>query len=362
MLGAVPPPSTPAPEPISEWILGLQVESDGPADGALAMHTDPAFYLDGQPYRHVVPYFSNLALTSLLDAQPTLQALAATERWIEWTLAHIGPRGVPAEHWVDERGNETDCPTRLATTPQMDGCHAVDATDSAAATFIDLVRAYAEAGGTRAPEWRDEVRAMAQVLRDLQDRDGLTWAKHDYRVKYLMDNAETVQGFRALATLERDVFGDLDAARRATDDADHAASGLADLRDPETGLYAWARLDDGSEQAVDLDNWYADAVAQVWPLLFDAAPHDDAEAGFLAFSDHYDGTKRPDWTASADPSGFDWPAVGVAALRAGDHERAARQVRSLWARRVGARGDIVFASPFTVADAGWLLRAVVATG
>ena len=361
-LGSTPPPPAPTPEPVAAWILGLQSRT-GDAAGALALHADPALTLDGQPYRHVIPYFSNLALTAVLDAAPSAKALAATERWVDWSLARIGPRGVPPEHWVSASGDVIDCPAEMNTQPAVDRCQAVDATDSAAATLLDLVRAYAHAGGDRQrlADWRGEVRAAGETLRGLQDRDGLTWARHDYRVKYLMDNAETVRGFRALAALERGVYGDRDAARRADALARRAATGLAGLRDPDTGLYVWARFEDGAEQPPDLDNWYADAVAQVWPLLFDAAPRAHAHAGFRAFADAYDGTERPDWTVSADPSGFDWPAVGMASVLAGDPALARRQVRSLWARRVLPGGG-GFASPFTVADAGWLLRAVVATG
>ena len=69
-----------------------------------------------------------------------------------------------------------------------------------------------------------------------------------------------------MARLERDVFeGDhapFDAA------ADRVADGLAELYDAETGLYAWAKMPDGALESARLDRWYADAVAQVWPLVF----------------------------------------------------------------------------------------------
>ena len=363
--GSVPAPSAPSPEPLVDWIAGLQAEHAGrPSDGALVLGAGPAFYHDGRAYRHVVPYFSNLALTAVLDAAPSPRAHRMAERWVAWWLAHPGPRGVPVEHWVAGDGAETACPARLDAAPAVDRCDAVDATDSAAATFLDLVRAYHASGGAPGPlaAWRGEVRAQGRVLLALQDADGLTWARDDYRVKYLMDNAETVRGLRALAALEREAYRDPARARRADAAADRAAAGVASMRDPATGLYAWARHPGGAQDAPDMGRWYADAVAQVWPLLFDAAPGRDAVAGYRRFDRAYDGAARADWTAAADPSGFDWPAVGVAAVRAGDRGRAAAQVRSLWARRVDPPGGAPFAHPFTVADAGWLLRAVVATG
>ena len=360
LLGSAP--SRPTPEPLAAWIGALQV-GEGPAAGAILLHPDPAFWLDGVGYRHVVPYFSTLAVTAWLDAAPSAEALAAAEGWMAWSLANRGAHGVPAEVWVGTDGAVTTCPARLPTRPAVDRCDHVDATDSAAATLLDLARAYAEAGGDgrRLEAWRDGLRQQGAVLAALQDADGLTWARGDYRVKFLMDNAETVRGFRALADLERR-WGAAAAARGAEASADRAAAGLAGLRDARTGLYAWARHADGRDDSPRLDRWYADAVAQVWPLLFGAAPADHARGGYRALDAAYDGTTRPDWTAGVDASGFEWPAVGLAAALAGDRTRARAHVEAVWRRRVRPDAGRPFAGPFTVADAGWLLRAVVATG
>ena len=357
-------PGQPAPAPVAAWIASLQWTGAGPAEGALALDEGPAFYHGGDAYRRVVPYFSNLAVAALLDAAPSAEALDVAERWITWSLANGGPHGVPPEWWYPTDGGPgTACPASLPTSPAMSQCDHVDATDSAAATLLDVARAYAQNGGSRLQleAWLDDLRAVGQTLSALQDADGLTWARSDYPVKYLMDNAETVRGFRSLGVIERRL-GHTAESDAAFQKADLAVAGIASLRDAGTGLWAWARHASGADETPSLDNWYADAVAQVWPVLFGAAPRAHAQAGYVALDAAYDGQTRPDWaTATPDPSGFDWPAVGMAAVLAGDLDRAHDQVVSLWDRRVAPVGGQPFAPPFTVADAGWLLRVVTET-
>ncbi|GAB5535622.1 MAG: hypothetical protein Rubg2KO_18710 [Rubricoccaceae bacterium] len=340
-------------EPLVEWIVGLQ-EVGAESKGALVLHADPSFYLDGQGYRHVVPYFSNLAVAALLDTEASPRSLEVAELWIDWFLSRVGPEGVPAEHWVGiADGAELMCPEALPTQPAVDRCEAIDATDSAASTFLIVLEAYRTAGGSEAflRQREEPIRGIAQTLIDLQDTDGLTIARTDYPVKYLMDNAETVAGFRAMARLGREVFGR--SGVEYDDAANRAAIGLANLRDAETGLYAWAKMPDGTLESARLDRWYADAVAQVWPLVFAVT---EASAGYRQLDRAWNGVERPNWAEHRDASGFAWPVLGVAAHRAGDRAAAQRQADVLWQRHVVARG----AEPFTIADAGWLLRTVAA--
>lgn len=342
-----------SPDVLADRIVDLQVQA-GAGAGGVAMHADPSFWLDGQGYRHVVPYFANLAVAALLDTDPSSRSLQVAEAWIDWYIERIGPEGVPVEHWVGiEEGLELTCPEGLPTQPAVPRCEAIDATDSAASTFLVVVDAYLRAGGSVAFLRQREraIQEAARTLRSLQDADGLTLARTDYPVKFLMDNAETVAGFRAMARLEQEALGGdpipfEEAARRAT-------HGLTTLWNDTARLYAWAQMPDGIQEASLIDRWYADAVAQVWPLVFEVTAD---PGGYRQLDASWDGETLPDWTRHRDVSGFAWPVLGVAALRAGDRPAARRQAERLWRRHGAAAGE----EPFTVADVGWLLRTVAA--
>ena len=50
--------------------------------------------------------------------------------------------------------------------------------------------------------------AIGNVIVQTQNSDGLTWAKPDYQIKYLMDNCEAYRGLRDLASLFGAAFND----------------------------------------------------------------------------------------------------------------------------------------------------------
>ena len=86
-----------------------------------------------------------------------------------------------------------------------------DSSDSYAATFLTLVRAYYDTTGDAAflRGIEADLRLVAGAIYSTMDpRDGLTYAKADYRIKYLMDNAEVYRGLLDWAYLLREVYGD----------------------------------------------------------------------------------------------------------------------------------------------------------
>ena len=78
----------------------------------------------------------------------------------------------------------------------------VDAWDSAAALFLLVADRFRQAGGTLTVAHIEVARrAFACVVSVTDPTDGLTWAKPDYRVKYLMDNIEVRAGLLAAERL-----------------------------------------------------------------------------------------------------------------------------------------------------------------
>jgi hypothetical protein len=206
-----------------------------------------------------------------------------------------------------------------------------------------------------------KLETIAGVIRRLQRADGLTWARDDYHVKYLMDNSEVYRGLRAMARLEAQVFGDRKAARRYAVAARRVRHGIfQSLFDESTGLYYVAKFEGGNTQPANLNQWYPGTVAIAWPHLFGvtAGDSDIAQAQMAALNDSWDGDSNPDWTTTiVDSSQFLWPSVGYAALLAGDCERARRHANFVKGSKFPNEDDPTgFAWPFVVDDGGWLLR------
>jgi hypothetical protein len=227
-----------------------------------------------------------------------------------------------------------------------------DSTDSYAATFLSLAYAYYATGNPAAQSYvrsiSSELKLIASVLVKTQESDGLTWAKPDYHIKYLMDNAEVYRGLADVATL----FGSMgDSATQSY------YSGLA--INCQRGLWgmflgkSWAVYKDALDRlaAPNLAVWYPDASAQVFPVLYGAIPNTDARAqtAYAMFNQAW-----PNWTnlsyATQDP--FPWAMVGHAAALMGDKSRATAHANALRSKWVG-KG---FPWTWYSMEAGWYMR------
>lgn len=356
---------------LSDWIGKLQYTNPSvhASFGAIRRHHTTGAGTPG--LYQVTPYWANIAMLGLLRSGAERRR-ERVENWITWYVGHIRPGneidGTVVDHWYRADGSgETTCPAGIKPAE----CDTTDATDSAAATLLSLVSEYADTFGADARRFllSDEIDArrtlkrVAEAVLRLQQEDGLTWAKSDYRVKFLMDNCEVYHGLQAAARLQRTLLQDLVAAKRYETAAQRVRSAISgSLYDASTQLYRPAKFEDGNAPAADLNKWYPDTVAQLWPQLFSVVPPSGtvARRSMTLVNNHWDGAPKGDWTRTiVDPAGAPFPSVGYAAIRtrtAANRTRAKRQIEIIRSKFFpGEPGPADFPWPFTIADAGWLL-------
>ena len=337
-------------------LAGLVVKAPGrPADGAVRSHHS-AGHVDGQgrAWHQISAYQVNLGLLGALRVAPHSQ-LPVAAGWLGWLARHIAPggasRGVVLDHWVRAGDfEESTCPPGLAKQQ----CEAVDAIDRTAATTLLLADAYLQRGGDvmliRQPGMRAVLEAAATTLLALTAIDGLTLAKPSHPVVYTMDVVEVIAGWRAWGRVQRDAYAQPQSAINSFAVADRAEAGLRKhLWHAPSG--AWRVHLEAS--APLRGRWYADTVAQAWPLLWgvDAGPPERAADAWRKAIAPWQG--KTHWaTTTADPEGFLWPAVAVAALCTGDEASARTWVAR--ARRQWLDPKSPFAWPFQVGDLLWL--------
>lgn len=322
---------------VVDYLISLQLPN-----GALRFSTQPSAYIDNQSAYRIDPYFADLAITGLLLSPATQEEkLTVADAYITWRLAQTEADGRILRPYYFVDGSYAG-----RTDP-------ADADDSAAATFLTLLEAYHQAGGTalQLPGVRAKIDAIVGVMVALQQPDGLTFVSNSFPVKYLADNSEVFRGYQSAAYLYREVFLASTAASDSAARAESVRSGiLSNLFDAETGYFHISLQDGVPATPADFDHWY-DEVGHssliVWPALFGVI----AEESSVAVEQLAGLTQHFAWETRTD-----WATIGYAALISGDLTNAREHLDTL------LQGP--FPTPFgvpddalsTIGDVGFILR------
>ena len=222
------------------------------------------------------PYFSDFAALSMLN-QANLYA-DNVKKYMDWHFSHLN---TAATDYNGVDGTIYDYNAimsngQVVREEYINGTPSYDSTDSYAATFLKVLQKYAEKTGDTAYiiAHKAEIERIVNALYSTMV-GGLTLAKPDYRVKYLMDNCEVYEGMVAGAKLYADVLIPADASLAATGDklaADAAlvAEKIESQMWNNAGNYYYPALNEGGtpNYTFSWSNFYPSATAQPFPVIF----------------------------------------------------------------------------------------------
>ena len=311
----------------SQWVSQFS-QSDG-----------SILYVPGQ----IEPYFANIAAIGMTKDPNRMPQVVA---WMKWYMNHL--------NWPDKWGIYGTTYNYTVTNGVETSTDDCDSTDSYASTFLTLTWNAWQSGNANARTYIKtlsyQLDVIGGVLIQTQQSDGLTWAKPDYQIKYLMDNSEGYRGLRDLASLYTNAFGDTSKAAYYNAAADSMQNGVKSMW--MNGKWAVYKNYYGDLIGPDLGTWYPDASSQVFPVLMGVVPSSDSRA-----QQSYAGLNSawPGWPTlsfnSQDP--FPWCLVVDGAAAMGDKTRVATYINTIQSKYV----DPDFPWPFYNAEAGWFLRA-----
>jgi hypothetical protein len=288
------------------------------------------------------PYYANIAAIGMTKDPNRMPQVVG---WINWYINHL--------NWPDKWGLYGTTYDYTVNNGVATATNNADSTDSYAATFLSLAWNAWLSGDSNARSTilglSYQLDVVGGVIVKTQQSDGLTWAKPDYQIKYLMDNCEAYRGLRDLAALFQNAFGDTTKAAYYNAAADSMLKGILGMWMNGT----WAVYKDGIGRlaAPNLTTWYADASAQVFPALMGVVSSSDprAQQAYAALNAAW-----PGWPAlsfnSQDP--FPWVLIAQGAAAMGDKSRVATYLNSLQSKYVNSK----FPWPFYNAEAGWFMR------
>lgn len=301
----------------TEWLASLQL-----SNGAMPM----TYSANGE--LRVNPYFSDFAALALLDNAE--KYAANVKAYMDWHFAHLntaeedfnGLDGTIYDYVITmKNGNIV---SEDISNPE--GADSYDTTDSYAATFLSVVYKYFVKTGDSAylvDNAGDLERIVNVIFSNLQD--GLTYAKPNHRVKYLMDNCEVYDGTIAAAG----IFEELVL---------QGESDYADLRDECKALITTVKENINSKlwnyignyyspgiaayvgvptKIFSWDLYYPQATSQLFPIIFGVIePNTErAEHLYSKFCDSFA------WENFDYPDDFYWGANVQAAAIMNDVER-----------------------------------------
>lgn len=287
----------------------------------------------------ITPYYSNLAAIGLTKNS---QYYPQVRAWMEWYLNHLNypdKWGLYCTVYDYNVSGSTETPTNDA-----------DSTDSYAATFASLAWAYWQTGDPNAQAFiktlHYQLDCIGGVMVQTQQSNGLTWAKPDYQVQYLMDNTEVYKGMTDLAKVFQYAFDDASGAAWYNSHAALVQQGIqTNLWDAaKSSYYPYV----GSAPA-KWSTWYPDATAQLFPVLNGVlAPSDPrAQQLYATFNSHW-----PNWPSLKFSDAFPWAVISGAAALMGDSARVNNYIITIQKKYVNTD----FPYPWYCAESGWFIR------
>lgn len=300
------------------WLASLQAEN-----GALLMTSGP----NGQFTMN--PYFADFAALALLGAGESYYE--NVRRYMDWHFDHLNTAETDY-NGVD--GTIYDYTITLSygkvvsekININADGKKSYDSTDSYAATFLCVVAKYYEKTGDLAylMAHSQDLRRLLNPIRQTMDK-GLTFAKPDYRIKYLMDNCEVYEGLVAAEKLYT-ALGLNELCAEATDLKNQVFNAIEEhMWMEKEGYYEVALgVNNDSAYAFNWTNFYPCATAQLFPISCGLLDPTDPRSLHLynKFNEYFStGERKATWEEMSIPDTFYWGSLAYTAALMGDNAR-----------------------------------------
>jgi hypothetical protein len=300
----------------------------------------------------ITPYFANQAANGWLQDS---NRYGAVGKYIQWYFNHVN-------RTTDVWGLTGTIYDYAVTNGQTGGCYggtcSADSTDSYASSFLSLAWAAWSTGdsGLRSliQANRSTLDLIAGVLnspKSLDSSDGLTWAYPGYPYKFLSDNCEGYRGLVDYSSLVQAAFADSTAAAGWSSEAAAMRNGILSFWNASRNTWAVDKSSSGTFDQANMTNWYPDAVAQIYPVVFGVVALASAQAvnAYAALN-----TAFPSWDLFQFNDSFPWVIVGYAATVMGDNQRANQYRMSVENRFVNVSPQ--FPYPWYDAEDGWFMR------
>lgn len=282
----------------------------------------------------ICPYFSTYAAIGLLT-RPGAQNEKVVKEYMDWYIGKLNGNVNPKTGGVEIPGSIYDY--QISNGDEITA-GTYDSVDSYAANFLILAEKLMDISAEN-EAWLKERSSKLNLIASAMiacidspgnnvpedfspdDNDYLTVASYVYPAKYLMDNCEVNRGLLAAKRLQdKGVITDsVDYQFYMEENAKGIESQLWN-----NGTYKWI---DQPGCKTNWNNFYADAVAQLTPVMMGIIKAGDSRAKSLweEFNKHYG-----QWSSGYNYSDFPWVFICFGAASMGDADRVEEFVKHIY--------------------------------
>ncbi|MGM9787739.1 MAG: hypothetical protein ACI3ZF_02410 [Candidatus Cryptobacteroides sp.] len=280
------------------------------------------------------PYFSNYAAIGLLT-RPGVQNEKLVKEYMDWYIGKLNGN-------VNPKTGAAEIPGSIYDYQISNGAEITsgkyDSVDSYAATFLILAEKLMKISAENEAwlkERSNKINLIASAMiacidspsvkvpedYSPDDNDYLSVASFVYPAKYLMDNCEVNRGLLAAKRLQDNgvITDSVDYQFYLEKNAEGIESQLWN-----NSTYRW--IDQPGSNS-NWNNFYADAVAQLTPVMMGVLKSEDARSKSLwdEFNGHYG-----NWSSGYNYSEFPWVFICFGAASMGDADRVEEYVKHIY--------------------------------
>lgn len=243
----------------ADWLWSQQM-----SNGAFA------FYNEFNGNVRVNPYFSEIVAIALINYDNSVDAKNKIKKYMDWHFAHINSS---SEDYNGLAGTIYDytAVVKNGIVISESTKKTYDSTDSYSALFIKVLADYAKVYGDTQyiVEHKETIKDITNVIFANLSSNGYSYAKPDYKIRYLMDNSEVYAGLVSAKYIYSNIIDDSEMVEKINKtveffDAnfnkhwwkgDHYAPTLS-TKYEEHNDFSW-------------NNFYPNATAQMFPVIYD---------------------------------------------------------------------------------------------
>jgi len=335
-------------EQLYKWLINTQLDN-----GALPVYGNE----DGDV--SINPYFSSIATLAMLKYLDDTSGIEIAEKYYDWHFARLNEDGSIYDYEAVIEDKKI-----ISENSKAD----YDSADSYAALFLVSLWEYVKSGGNRdyILDKKDEIYLIIDLMTSLIDDDGLSKVSHSNQTKYLMDNCEVYAGLYSAAKILDNVYlrqygifsKEYWNIRKQIISLQLVGYKMKaaieiELWNRDSGCYDVGISSNGSKiEANECDDFYPDAVAQLFPIVYGLINPEGQRAKniYNSFNREFEWENLSHYYD--DKTGFYWGIAALCGSMMQDEEKVIQYIQSLHSAEAPD-----YNYPLYNADAAWVILA-----